>query len=134
MNYPFKVCGNIIKIHRYAVVYIDRNPVEVDINNDEESTEPKFTEIERTMRFNTEQEAQAFAERFNGSIQTLDTTTYEWIDGIETPDASNTFAEAVKIYDMGQAAYETQQQTPKDNIERLRADIDFLAVMTGVEL
>lgn len=66
-----------------------------------------------------------------GQVTALDTTGLEWLDGLEVKD----LAEATEIYEMGQAEYERrvayeQSKTP----DQLRADLDYISLMTGVNL
>ena len=55
----------------------------------------------------------------------------EWIDGLEF----DSIDEALKIFNKGEQAYiqEKQRQELTDNL-RLRADIDYLAIMSEVEI
>ena len=59
----------------------------------------------------------------------------EWMDGLEVADVPDTYAEAMRIYSLGEQAYKQQiEDSKKRNAEQLRADIDFLSIMTGVTL
>jgi hypothetical protein len=112
IDYPFRMYGRIIQIYRYKVEYTDKstgNAMLAYCCTDEE------------------------AKDINGTVTKLDTSNYEWLDGIEVADVPDTFAEAIKIYDMGETAYKEQLAVPTES-EQLRADMDYLAVMMGVEL
>lgn len=131
MIYPFRVCGRKIEIYRYSVTYtpVALNELE-EVSTEEVLTEEVVNEPEEiTEYFVSREEAEQC-----GEVVELDTSAYEWLNGIIVPNSSNTMKEAIKIYEMGQAAYEAKQNEKKDDLKTIRADIDFLAVMTGVEL
>lgn len=105
MQYPFFMYGRIIQIHRYRVEYTEPMPW-----LDEDGKPP---EEQRTEYCNTQEQAAAVAEAHEGSTVTqLDSAAYEWLDGIEVADVPDTYAEAVKLYEAGQAAYEAEQKKP----------------------
>lgn len=105
MQYPFTMYGRIIQIHRYRVEYPESMPWL------DESRNPAGEQ--RTEYCNTQEQAAAVAEAHEGSTVTqLDSAAYEWLDGIEVADVPDTYAEAVKLYEAGQAAYEAEQKKP----------------------
>ncbi len=55
----------------------------------------------------------------------------EWFDGLEF----DSYDEALAVFNAGREAYEQKQAIKQltDNL-RLRADIDYLAIMTGVDI
>ncbi len=110
MQYPFRLYGREIQIYRFSVTYEEEMPW-----LDEDGAEESRTQIEYC---NTESEAAAVAEAHNGEVTALDSSAYEWLDGIEVADVPDTYAEAVKIYEMGQAAYEAERNkpTPEESI------------------
>lgn len=65
------------------------------------------------------------------STQTVNQSENEWIDGLEF----NSYDEALAALNGGEHAYQQQQQLKllTDNL-RLRSDIDYLAMMAGVEI
>lgn len=93
MQYPFSMLGRIIQIHRYKVEYSEELPSRDD-------TGQPITKS-RTQYCNTQERAQALAEATDGTITQLDSAAYEWLDGIEVADVPDTYAEAVKLYEMG---------------------------------
>lgn len=93
MQYPFSMLGRIIQIHRFKVKYIQKLPFQDD-------TGQPITKS-RTEYCNTQEQAEALAAACNGTVTPLDSATYEWLDGIEVADVPDTYAEAVKLYEMG---------------------------------
>jgi hypothetical protein len=65
------------------------------------------------------------------TTEAIDQTDNEWFDGLEF----NSYDEALEVFNAGEQTYlqEKQRQVLVDNL-RLRADVDYLAVMTGVDL
>lgn len=105
MRYPFTLYGRIIQIHRYKVEYTETMPWPDEYGGPVE--EP------RTEYCNTQEQAAAVAADHEGSTVTqLDSAAYEWLDGIEVADVPDTYAEAVKLYETGQAAYEAEKNKP----------------------
>lgn len=105
MQYPFTMYGRIIQIHRYRVKCTEVMPWL------DESGNP--TEEQHTEYCNTQEQAATVAEAREGSTVTqLDSSAYEWLDGIEVADVPDTYAEAVKLYEAGQAAYEAEKNKP----------------------
>ena len=120
MRYPFQMYGRTVQIYHFQAVY-----TEYQLDNDGE-----LVEVEITAQFPTEKEAK----RTGGSVTTLDTTAYEWLDGIEVDDVPDTYAEAVKLYEMGQAAYETMLNTPSAEDDLLAMTVDHEYRLTLLEL
>lgn len=121
MTYPFRMYGRIIQVYRYKAVYMERQPGE----------DGEMTEVEMTSFFPTETEAQ----RTGGTVTALDATEYEWLDGLEMPDVPDTYAEAIKVYEMGEEAYREQaEQLPTD--ERVAALEEAVAMVdeTAIDL
>lgn len=107
MQYPFLMYGRIIQIYRYSVTYQDEYEWLDDGGVPETSAE---SHVEYC---NTQEQAEAVAAAHEGStITELDSAAYEWLDGIEVADVPDTYAEAVKLYEMGQAAYEAEKNKP----------------------
>ena len=65
------------------------------------------------------------------ATQRIDQTDNEWFDGLEF----DSYDEALEVFNAGREAYEQRKQLQEltDNL-RLRADIDYLAIMTGVDV
>lgn len=119
--FPFYMYGRIVKIHRFKVEYTETLPWP------DENGQP-ITEG-RTEYCNTREQAEAVAAAHEGSTLTeLDSSAYEWLDGIEVADMPDTYAEAVKIYEMGQAAYEAElaKPTPEEQTAALEQQVTDL--------
>lgn len=105
MYYPFAMYGRIIQIHRYKVEYTEIRPWPDDHGGPVEEPRAEYC--------NTQEQAEAVAANHEGSVVTeLDSAAYEWLDGIEVADVPDTYAEAVKLYEAGQAAYEAEKNKP----------------------
>jgi hypothetical protein len=65
------------------------------------------------------------------TTEAIDQTENEWFNGLEF----NSYDEALAVFSKGEQTYlqEKQRQELTDNL-RLRADIDYLAVMSEVEI
>ena len=65
------------------------------------------------------------------TTEAIDQTDNEWFDGLEF----DSYDEALEVFNKGEQAYlqEKQRQELADNL-KLRADIDYLAIMLGVEV
>lgn len=99
MHYPFSMYGRVVQIHRYSVSYtetLERLKADGSLEN---------INVERTEYFNTLGAAQAAAELHGTEITPIDCSAYEWLDGLEVPDMPDTYAEAVKLYEMGGEAW-----------------------------
>lgn len=129
--YPFRMYGRIIEINRYAVTYQEQFP-SLPQPDGEETPEQEPTE--RIEYVPTQEEADAVAERTGGTVTTLDTTTYEWLDGIEVVDVPDTFSEAVKIYEMRQAAYQELLNTPTPEEDTMAMMVDHEYRLTILEV
>lgn len=124
--YPFRMYGRVVQLLRYKVTY----------NENFLGEDGDFVQAEQTVFCSTIEEANEVAELHTGAIvESIDNSVWEWMDGIEVSDVPDTFAEAVKIYGMGKEVY-LQKVSAKDSEQsiQLRADIDFLAAMQGVDL
>lgn len=103
--YPFRMYGRSIQICTYSVQFTN--------GEDTEKTEKRYC--------CSYEEALAIAALNNGAIQPLENENYMWMDGIEVADVPDTFSEAVRIYEMGEAAYleELNQPTEADYLVEL---------------
>ena len=112
----FRMYGNQVEVLLYQVDYTEN--------------EEQFTVYAAT-----EEEADEIAKHYNGVKSALASAGDEWMDGLEVADVPDTYAEAMRIYSLGEQVYKQQvEDSKKRNAEQLRADIDFLSVMTGVTL
>lgn len=128
MTYPLQVTGRTIEVCKYRVDYT------VTFPSEEDGTEPLTEELSRLIR--TQDAAAKFAGRVNGTVVENDTAAYDWLDGMTIPaDAASPMDAAVAMAKMGQAAYEARQANAAAAApEQLRADVDYIAVITGVTL
>jgi hypothetical protein len=97
-----------------------------------------WQEDEREMQENciSEEHKAEVEQRLTGqgiefTTEEIDQIDNEWFDGLEF----NSYDEALAVFNKGEQAYlqEKQRQELTDNL-RLRADIDYLAIMSGVEI
>ena len=97
-----------------------------------------WQEDEREMRENciSEEHKAEVEQRLTGqgiefTTEAIDQTENEWFEGLEF----DSYDEALEVFNAGREAYEQRKQLQEltDNL-RLRADIDYLAIMTGVEV
>ena len=128
---PFCMYGRIIEINRYCVTYQEQLPA---LTQPDGEDTPEQGPIECTEYVPTQEEANAIAERTGGTVTALDTTAYEWLDGIEVTDVPDTFSEAVKIYEMGQAAYQELLNTPTPEEDTMAMMVDHEYRLTILEV
>lgn len=64
-----------------------------------------------------------------GTIEEIDTSAYDWLDGVEF----DTRADALAAAEMGEAAYKAQLNAPTD-AEKLSAKIDYPSMMSGIDI
>lgn len=129
MKYPFYILKNTITLFRYSVTYTE--PV-YDENGEETGETREEVQGTRTM-----EQANRKAERTGGTVAPLDTTDYEWMDGIEiTEPTTNPMIQALEIYHMGREAWEARQNAPtaEDRMAQMEADIAYLAMLTDTDL
>ena len=114
--YPFRMCGRVVEVCRWRVDFPGAG--------EEDLREPEY--------FPTREEAEAAAGQ-DGTVSPLDTGGCGWMDGIETPDVPDTYAEAVKIYEMGPEAWQQALDFERRKAaSRLRADLDYVMLMGGL--
>lgn len=103
MSNVFRMYGRVIQIHRYKAEYTVQQP-----NGDGE-----LKDIQTVGYFTSQEEA----ESTGGTVTALDTSNHEWLDGIEVADVPDTYAEAVKIFEMGEEAYKKSLDKPDGDTE-----------------
>lgn len=114
MEYPFRMSGQTVEVYRYQVDY---------------ASEDRAV----TAYCPTQEEAQAVAEQTDGQITALDTSAYEWMDGLAMPDVPDTYAAALEVYQMGEAEYRRKMAfEAAKRADQLRADLDFVMLMGGL--
>jgi len=114
MQYLFRMYGNEIQVIRYMTTHTE---IEYIYNEETHMREPH--EYEAKYYFTTLEQAQK-----DGEPIKLDYEPFEWLDGILTKDTENTYAEAIKIYEMGEEAYKKSllQENAQTN-EQLYSDV-----------
>ena len=93
MNYPFCMYGEIVEIYRYKINYT-------------EQIDPKGGPETVTEYTPYQDEAQTIAEQHSGAVVALDTSAYEWMDGLKL----GTYDDAMAAYDLGETAYNAKVQ------------------------
>ena len=113
----FRLLGKKVELIRYTVTYTENEEVMIENCISEEHK----NEIEQML---TDKEI-----TFETTL--IDQTGNEWFNGLEF----NSYDEALAVFSKGEQAYlqEKQRKELMDNL-RLRADIDYIAIMSEVEL
>jgi len=90
---------------------------------------------EKSLAYDEDKATLMAADR-DGTVTAIDPETYAdvlWMDGITVPDSTDPYAEAIKIYEMGEATYKARQTlAEKSKNEQLRADLDYVMLMGGL--
>jgi hypothetical protein len=113
----FRMLGKKVELIRYIVTWQeDGQEMQENCISEGHKEEIEQKLIEKEVEFTTEEINQA------GN---------EWFNGLQF----NSYDEALAVFDKGEQAYlqEKQRQELIDNL-RLRADIDYLAIMSEVEI
>ena len=113
----FRMLGKKVELYRYTVTYTENEEVMIEYCISEEHK----NEIEQML---TDKEI-----TFETTL--IDQTSNEWFNGLEF----DSYDKALEVFNAGEQEYLTKktQQEMIDNF-RLRADVDYLSVMTGVDL
>ena len=113
----FRMSGKKVELYRYTVTYTENEEVMIEYCISEEHR----NEIEQML---TDKE-------ITFETKTIDQAENEWFNGLEF----DSYDEALAVFSKGEQAYlqEKQRQELTDNL-RLRADVDYLAVMSGVDI
>jgi len=111
----FRMLGKKVELYRYKITYTE---------NEDERIEYCISEKHK------EELVQILAD-MELAIEEIDQTGNEWFNGLEF----ESYDEALEVFNKGEQAYlqEKQRQELTDNL-RLRADVDYLAVMSGVDI
>lgn len=120
----FRMCGRIVELLHYKVDYIT-------IQREELQTGIKESEVNEYRCFTTKEEADLFSSKVNGTVSELPTESDAWMDGIEVADVPDTYAEALRILDIGKEAYEKEKQDAADK-DSLTWDVLASAIKEGV--
>ena len=113
----FRMLGKKVELYRYTVTYTENEEVMIEYCiSEEHKNEIEQMLEDKGIEFVTEVVVQAGNEWFNG----LEVDSYD---------------EALAVFSKGEQTYlqEKQRQELTDNL-RLRADIDYLAIMSEVEV
>lgn len=113
----FRMSGKKVELYRYTVTYTENEEVMIEYCiSEEHKSEMEQMLTDKEITFTTE---------------VIDQTGNEWFNGLEF----DSYDEALAVFDKGEQTYlqEKQRQELTDNL-RLRADIDYLAVMSEVEI
>ncbi len=118
MDHPFQTRGRTVELLRYEARYIDR-----------------FSGEAVSQGFPAKAEAEKAVARFGvdgkGTVAEQDMSALAWLEGLEV----DSFDEAVAIWEQGEAACRARlADAAQKSPDQLRADVDFISVMTGVEL
>lgn len=106
----FRMYGRNVEILKYQISY-----KETVLNEQwEESQE------DRVDYAVAEEEANEIAGRVNGTVTALPAGDDAWMDGMEVADVPDTYGEAVRVYEAGEAAWHAAQDRPTGE-ERLTA-------------
>ncbi len=113
----FRMLGKKVELYRYTVTYTEDEEVMIEYCISEEHK----NEIEQVL---TDKEI-----TFETTL--IDQTGNEWFNGLEF----ESYDEALEVFNKGEQSYlqEKQRQELTNNF-RLRADVDYIAIMSGVEI
>ena len=101
MDYPFRMYGDIVQIYKYKIG--DEYAYYLD-------------------------EAEAISERLGIEYTELDTSEYEWIDGLSLSTRNH----AIDVYKAGKEAYEASIQEQANTQEELQSLKNQLAELTSM--
>ena len=113
----FRMLGKKVELIRYTITWQeDEREMQENCISEEHKAEVEQRLTGQGIEFTTE---------------AIDQTENEWFEGLEF----DSYDEALEVFNAGREAYEQRKQLQEltDNL-RLRADIDYLAIMTGVEV
>ena len=113
----FRMLGNTVQLIRFTVTYTD---------GDDQMVEHCVTAEHR------DELEQILTEReIDFTTNAIDQTGNEWFDGLKF----NSYDEALEVFNKGEQAY-LQAKTVQELVDnlRLRSDIDYIAIMLGVEI
>lgn len=117
----FRMLGKKVELIRYIVKWQE--------TKDEEAIEMEERCVSEEHKNEIEQKLSEKGISFY--TESIDQTGNEWFEGLEF----DSYDEALEAFNSGREAYEQNKQLQEstDNL-RLRADIDYLAIMMGVEV
>ena len=113
----FRISGKKVELYRYKVNYTENEEVMIENCISEEHK----SEIEQML---TDKEI-----TFETTL--IDQTENEWFNGLYF----DSYDKAKEVYEAGEAAYLQEKRTAeRTGRMQLRADVDFLSIMTGVDV
>ena len=113
----FRMLGKKVELIRYKVTWQeDGQEMQEDCISEEHKNEVEQKLTTKNIDFTTE---------------AIDQTENEWFNGLEF----NSYDEALEVFNKGEQAY-LQVKTAQELVDklRLRSDIDYIAIMLGVEI
>jgi hypothetical protein len=113
----FRLLGKKVELIRYTITW--------------QEDEQEMQEVCISEGHKNEVEQKLTTKNIDFTTESIDQTENEWFNGLEF----NSYDEALEVFNKGEQTYlqEKQRQVLVDNL-RLRADVDYLAVMSGVDL
>lgn len=113
----FRMLGNKVELIRYTVSYMqDEIKMQENCMSGEHKNEVEQMLVEGGIEFIT---------------TAIDQSQNEWFNGLEF----NSYNEALTIFNQGENAYKQEININQSvSNEQLRADTDYIAIMSGVEL
>ena len=113
----FRMLGKKVELIRYKVTWQE---------DEQEMQENCISEGHKN-----EVEQKLTTKNIDFTTEAIDQTDNEWFDGLEF----DSYDKALEVFNKGEQAYlqEKQRQELADNL-RLRADIDYLAIISGVKI
>ncbi len=113
----FRMLGKKVELIRYKVTWQeDEREMQENCISEEHKAEVEQRLTGQGIEFTTE---------------AIDQTENEWFNGLEF----NSYDEALEVFNKGEQAY-LQVKTVQELVDnlRLRSDIDYIAIMLGVEI
>ena len=113
----FRMLGKKVELIRYKVTWQE---------DGQEMQEDCISEGHKN-----EVEQKLTAKNIDFTTEAIDQTENEWFNGLEF----NSYDEALEVFNKGEQAY-LQVKTVQELVDnlRLRSDIDYIAIMLGVEI
>lgn len=111
----FRMLGKKVELYRYKITYTE---------NEEEV-------IEYCISDKHKEELEQILSDIECTIEEVDQAGNEWFNGLEF----NSYDEALEAFNKGEQVYiqEKTKQELVDNL-KLRADLDYISIMLGVEI
>lgn len=117
----FRMIGRKTELIRYTVTYTEK----------ERQKERQIVKNCISEEHKNEVEQKLASKGILFTTIAIDQTGNEWFEGLEF----DSYDEALEVFNVGQSEYETNKQKQElVNDLKLRADIDYLAMMSGVEI